>query len=169
MIKKYPDPSKQLPFYEKLLLNKEVSNIKWNDGNESGVLVKTTDGSVYVADYVIFTPSVGVLKHSHEELFSPALPEEKVTAIHDIGLGAIMDVSLYFPQRWWPSDNFTGYYFVWNEQDAEEFIKEKVSTQKIQFKIIFKHLKNKSLMEGEVEAELIIHSQKWNNIEYIAL
>lgn len=123
LIRKIPDPAQQLPFYEKLQLNKQVRNVNW--GGNGGVRVTTADGGVFVADHVIFTPSVGVLKHDHEALFTPGLPEEKRTAIRDIGLGAIVDYSLYFPRRWWPGDDvFTGYYFVWDEADFGPAVEE---------------------------------------------
>lgn len=122
LIRNIPDPSQRLPFEEKLQLNKEVRNVNWES---SAVKVTCSDGSSFVADHVIFTPSVGVLKHYHEELFTPNLPEEKKTAIQDIGLGAIVDYSFYFPIRWWPSDNvFSGYYFVWDEKDFDQAVQE---------------------------------------------
>lgn len=123
MLKKIPDASKQLPFEDKLLLNKEVSNVSWNGSN---VTVTCSDGSQYSADHVIFTPSVGVLKHDYETLFTPQLPEEKIRAIKQIGLNAIVDFSLHFPNRWWPTDIFTGYYFVWDENDIQNLREEKV-------------------------------------------
>lgn len=122
LIRKIPDPSQQLPFEQRLQLNKEVSNVNWGD---SAVRVTCSDGSVFVGDHVIFTPSVGVLKHDHEALFTPGLPKEKRSAIADIGLGAIVDVSFYFPTRWWPDDNtFSGYYFVWDENDLNTAVEE---------------------------------------------
>lgn len=122
LIKRLPDPSQQLPFDEKVELNKEVTNIEWGS---SPVKVTCADGSSYLADHVIFTPSIGVLKHDHLKFFSPNLPEAKRTAVEDIGFGALMDASLYFPESWWPSyDEFTGYYFVWDPQDAESALDE---------------------------------------------
>lgn len=127
LIGRIPDPSQQLPFDEKLQLNKEVVNVNWDVGANASAPVRVTcaDGSVYAADHVIFTPSVGVLKHDHQRLFTPALPETKRSAIEDIGLGSIVDVSFYFPERWWPSDDvFTGYYFVWDHRDIPGALEE---------------------------------------------
>lgn len=122
LIRKIPNPSQQLPFFENLYLNKEVKNVNWED---SVVRVTSSDGNVFIADHVIFTPSVGVLKHYHQTLFTPSLPEEKISAIQDIGLGAIVDFSLYFPSRWWPNDDvFSGYYFVWDERDFNASVEE---------------------------------------------
>lgn len=77
--KNYPDPTKQLPVYEKILFNKEVSLIDYS--YENCVKVLTTDGSVFKASNVIFTPSLGVLKEQYAKLFKPALPESKIDAI----------------------------------------------------------------------------------------
>ena len=46
------------------------------------------------ADYVIFTPSVGVLKWlvSKEDFFEPILPHDKVRAIESLGFGAVAKI-----------------------------------------------------------------------------
>lgn len=133
LIRTIPDRSKQLPFYEKLLLNKEVTNIAWN-GTNGNITVSCSDGSIYAAAQVIFTPSVGVLKYNHKTLFSPPLPEDKQIAIENIGLDAIVDVSFYFPERWWPhDDDFRGFYFVWDEEDANDVIKQTVCMLRSEF------------------------------------
>lgn len=121
LTKKYPDPTKALPFDEKLRLNKEVTKINWGADK---VALETADGSRYTADHVIFTPSVGVLKHTHTTMFVPHLPQSKQDAIEDIGFDAIMTIHLHFTERWWPESEFTGASFVWDERDQEEFIKK---------------------------------------------
>jgi Monoamine oxidase len=62
----------------KILLNKEVTKINWEDNN--GVLVTCADGTQYSADKVLITVSLGVLK-SQPDLFAPPLPPRKKTAI----------------------------------------------------------------------------------------
>lgn len=122
LIGRFSNSSQKLTFDEKLLLNKEVSNINWE---EDILKVVCADGSAYSADHVIFTPSIGVLKHDHPKIFTPHLPKAKRRAIEDLGYGTEVDVSLYFPDRWWPSEEeFSGYYFVWNEEDAREALEE---------------------------------------------
>lgn len=121
LTKNYPDATKALPFEEKLRLNKEVTKINWNDEQ---VHLELSDGSRYTADHVIFTPSVGVLKHSHKTIFDPELPLNKHEAIDGIGMDAIMTIHLYFSQRWWQEGNeFVGASFIWNEEDKNEFNK----------------------------------------------
>jgi hypothetical protein len=68
----------------KTVFGKEVKKIKWDivDGrNKSKVVVECSDGSVYVAQHVIVTVSLGVLKERGDSMFEPALPEEKLNAI----------------------------------------------------------------------------------------
>lgn len=86
--------------------NKEVATIEWGrtqcEDDSFPVLVHCTDGSTYEADHVIVTVSLGVLKHrckpeALEPLFSPPLPEEKLTAIERLGMGMINKVLLEFP------------------------------------------------------------------------
>jgi len=67
-----------------MVFGKEVKKIKWDivDGqNKNKVVVKCSDGSVYVAQHVIVTVSLGVLKERADSMFEPALPEEKLNAI----------------------------------------------------------------------------------------
>lgn len=80
MQKKYPNPEEELPVEKNILLNSEVANINYNSIDGKAV-VETTDGKQYVADYVIVTTSLGVLKAQYQTLFTPDLPKAKVKAI----------------------------------------------------------------------------------------
>ena len=81
----------------KVLLKTEVVNIKW-----SGNLVEViTPQKVYSADHVIFTPSTGVLKAAHDELFTPRLPADKVTAFDTQPFGQCEKAFLFFDEVWW--------------------------------------------------------------------
>lgn len=102
-------------------LNKVVSKINYDGFKPS---VSCIDGSEYKADYVLFTPSLGVLKHDHKDLFSPSLPEKKVAAIEHLGFGSIMKIMMHYPAKWWPTDTgATGFNFVFTENDQKEFAK----------------------------------------------
>lgn len=58
--------------------------------DSSGVRVECTDGRTFIADHVIVTVSLGVLKERYEELFeSIPLPEEKVRAIKVRRIGSL--------------------------------------------------------------------------------
>lgn len=65
-------------------LKTEVTKIKWDNlsgENMNKVAVECSDGSVYIADHVIVTVSLGVLKDRGQSIFQPALPTEKLNAI----------------------------------------------------------------------------------------
>ncbi|KAF2894669.1 hypothetical protein ILUMI_11503 [Ignelater luminosus] len=126
LMKKYPNPQEQLPIEEKILLNKEVNKIVWEKTSENSknVFIETSDGSVFAADYLIFTPSLGVLKNTHRNLFVPHLPEDKINAISKLGMGAISKISMHFPERWWPTADSINFIFVWSEEDKELIMKE---------------------------------------------
>jgi spermine oxidase len=82
--RKIPDPVNELSVRNKTVFEKEVKRIKWDivDGqNKNKVVVECTDGSVYAAQRVIVTVSLGVLKERADSMFEPALPEEKLNAI----------------------------------------------------------------------------------------
>ncbi|XP_044263973.1 spermine oxidase-like [Tribolium madens] len=126
MMKKFPNPSEQLPFDETVLLNKEVIKVFWNESSShDSVTVYCSDHTSFTADHIIFTPSIGVLKERHESMFSPELPDAKRGAIKHIGFGAVMKVAMYFKHRWWENErNFTGFHFVWSQDDKSRVFKE---------------------------------------------
>ncbi|XP_036274380.1 spermine oxidase isoform X4 [Pipistrellus kuhlii] len=81
------------------------------------VLVECEDCEVIPADHVIVTVSLGVLKKQHASLFRPALPAEKVAAIHRLGIGTTDKIFLEFEEPFWgPECN--SLQFVW-EDEAE--------------------------------------------------
>ncbi len=104
----------------KTLTNKEVSTITW-DGDVINLLC--ADNTQYWADYVIFTPSLGVLKDRHTTLFSPQLPDRKVSAIEHSEYGSLEKILLEFEQPFWDtSDNFAQYSILWTQQDINELV-----------------------------------------------
>lgn len=123
LMEKYPDPNKALPIDDKILLNKEVKTINWKTNSEQTVSINCNDSTKYEADYVIFTPSVGVLKTQHTTLFEPQLPTRKITAIENIGIGAVVKVVLQFPDKWWKDDDYT-FSMIWSNEDKQKLLKE---------------------------------------------
>ncbi|KAL3285881.1 hypothetical protein HHI36_000401 [Cryptolaemus montrouzieri] len=95
-------------------LNKTVRKILWNSCDKVQCICE--DGTKYTADHIIFTPSVGVLREKHKELFEPNLPKEKSDILHEIGYCNIIKVALKFSKKWWNTGPFG---FVWNEEDKE--------------------------------------------------
>lgn len=64
----------------KTILNAEVTQVDYSS-EDNTVKVTTLDGKEYIADHVIMTPSLGVLKEQHETLFNPPLSESKIRNI----------------------------------------------------------------------------------------
>ncbi|XP_046658319.1 spermine oxidase-like isoform X2 [Homalodisca vitripennis] len=91
----------EIPVQSKILLNKQVTRIE-QQGSE--VRVETADGSIYLADHVIVTLPLGVLKDEAAQIFHPPLPERKAAAIKALGFGGVVKVFMLFPERWWPTD-----------------------------------------------------------------
>lgn len=120
--KKIPDITKQIPLDDKILLNKEVKSIAWENQN-GGVTLSCTDGSSYTADHVLVTVSVGVLKKFYKGLFTPSLPQYKINAIENITLGTVNKILLKFPRKWWPND-LKGFSLAWTEADRNNIRNE---------------------------------------------
>ncbi|XP_043269282.1 spermine oxidase-like [Venturia canescens] len=121
LLKKYPNPDEELPFRNKTVLNAEVTKINYNDP-DGAVRVVTKNGDEYVADHVIVTPSLGVLKADHEKLFNPPLPETKVNAIKGLEFGNIAKIYMFYPEPWWPQiDELQMFNFYWTDEDRNKF------------------------------------------------
>jgi monoamine oxidase len=80
-------------------LNHNVSEINYN----SSKVKITTDNKQYLADYVISTLPLGVLK-SNKISFTPKLSEEKQEAILKLDMGVLNKCYLRFDQIFWPND-----------------------------------------------------------------
>ncbi|KAJ6836392.1 polyamine oxidase-like [Iris pallida] len=109
----------------RLLLNKVVRKISQS---RSGVEVTTEDGSVYKADYVMVSVSIGVLQTKLID-FVPNLPNWKIMALYQFDMGIYTKIFLKFPYRFWPLGKGTkfflyaserrGYYPVWEHFEDE--------------------------------------------------
>lgn len=138
LMKKYPDPRHQLPIDDKIYLNKEVNKIIWSSNQKPRIIC--SDKSVYIADHVIFTASIGVLKETSFDMFIPSLPVNKINAIETIGFGSTMKVWMYFSQPWWDNNLFQ-MGFIWNINDIKMARREfSIGPQLVKsfFYIIFK-------------------------------
>ncbi|CAG9863754.1 unnamed protein product [Phyllotreta striolata] len=120
LMKKIPDASKQLHLDDKILLKKVVKKIQWGDSEQT---VTCEDGSVFTADHVIITCSVGVLKTTYRSLFDPALPSYKVNSIEHISMGTVNKILLRFPRKWWPEDT-KGFSLLWTDEDRKNLVNE---------------------------------------------
>ena len=106
-------------------LNKRVTQIKWTPPHHkqapptdhTPVTVQCDDGSVYSADHVIITVSLGVLKSCDFE-FNPPLPPAKQSAISRLGMGLMVKVAFHFSAPFIHS-KYRKIGFIWRENDRE--------------------------------------------------
>eukprot|EP00268_Persea_americana_P039690 TRINITY_DN39314_c0_g1_i5.p1 TRINITY_DN39314_c0_g1~~TRINITY_DN39314_c0_g1_i5.p1 ORF type:complete len:493 (-),score=103.97 TRINITY_DN39314_c0_g1_i5:225-1703(-) len=85
-------------------LNHRVTKItQWSNG----VMVTVADGRSFIADAAIITVPLGVLKANLIE-FEPKLPEWKVSAISDLGVGNENKIALRFDTVFWPNMELLG-------------------------------------------------------------
>ncbi|KAM3323444.1 polyamine oxidase 1 [Capsicum chacoense] len=94
--------------------------------SRNGVLVSTEDGSLYEANYVILSVSIGVLQ-SDLISFSPPLPRWKMEAVRNLDVMVYTKIFLKFPYRFWscePEKEFfiyaherRGYYTFWQHME----------------------------------------------------
>lgn len=82
--------------------NKIVTNISY-DAKGSGkrkATIQCEDGEKFMADHVVYTGSLGTLKH-RTILFDPPLPDWKLGAIDRLGFGVMNKVVLVFDRPFW--------------------------------------------------------------------
>ncbi|KAG5680982.1 hypothetical protein PVAND_010456 [Polypedilum vanderplanki] len=97
-------------------LNKAVKHVLW-DAPE-GIKIICEDESSYLAQNVICTFSLGVLKQHQMKMFSPPLLRKHKDVIESIGFGTINKIFLKFNERWWDKD-WKGLQMLWND-DLDE-------------------------------------------------
>lgn len=102
---------------KRVLLNKRIEQISWNETN--GVHIKCWNGEIIIADHVICTVSLGVLKENHTKMFTPPLPAMKCRAIEGLKLGTVNKFFMEFTEPFGPAD-WSGIAFLWVEKDLEE-------------------------------------------------
>lgn len=85
------------------LNNNNHNNINKRPSNQKipNISVKCSDGSLYTADHVIVTFSLGYLKKVYKTLFHPNLPSSVHLAIESIGFETINKVFMEFDTPWW--------------------------------------------------------------------
>ncbi|KAG2559514.1 hypothetical protein PVAP13_8NG299401 [Panicum virgatum] len=110
----------------RLLLNKVVvTEISYSS---SGVSVRTEDKSVYKADYVMVSTSLGVLQTDLIH-FKPKLPTWKILVIYQFDMAVYTKIFLKFPKRFWPvgkgkefflyASTRRGYYAAWQQLEKQ--------------------------------------------------
>lgn len=90
----------------------------------------------------MFTPSLGVLKAEHDEMFEPKLPQEKIEAIETLGIDAVIKFAVQFEEKFCGED-FEGALLLWEDEDkkrvSEEFTEgpKEVCCVKKNFFVVF--------------------------------
>lgn len=85
-------------------LNHRVSKIS---RGANKVMVTLDDGRKFIADAAISTLPIGVLK-ANLVAFEPKLPDWKVSAISDLGMGNENKIALRFNNVFWPNEELLG-------------------------------------------------------------
>ncbi|KAJ6099632.1 Winged helix-turn-helix transcription repressor DNA-binding [Penicillium canescens] len=83
--------------------NKIVTNISYNEhgsGSNKKAVIQCEDGENFMADHVVFSGSLGVLKRQNIS-FQPPLPDWKRGAIDRLGFGVMNKVILVFEEPFW--------------------------------------------------------------------
>jgi monoamine oxidase len=105
----------------KIQLNKEVIRIKYSDEPTEEIILTCSDGSTYIANNLIITVPLGVLKANYQDLFHPPLPDKKIKVIQNYAYGAIGKIFLEFDEPFWPlDDTFVSYSLLWRDEDIKE-------------------------------------------------
>ncbi|KAL1501923.1 hypothetical protein ABEB36_007154 [Hypothenemus hampei] len=107
----------------KLNVKFKTKVVKILDWTTDSQLILVEDGYNLTAKHVIFTPSLGVLKSTHEKLFYPSLLDERRISIDQIGFGVLVKVALYFNKSWWSLDNPKILACMWSRDHDDEMDK----------------------------------------------
>ena len=109
---------------EVIKLNKEVCSIDQTDQEKevqgAKIIVRCVDGSTYEAKHIIYTCSLGVLKHHAampSSIFVPALPSRKLSAITDVGMSLVDKVFLHFDGPLLSGNQYDQFRLYWTEKD----------------------------------------------------
>ncbi|XP_038051307.1 polyamine oxidase 1-like [Patiria miniata] len=107
----------------RLLLNRKVISIDHSQIEK--VCVTCADGTVFRADAVLLTFSLGVLQSGLVE-FTPPLPHWKTTALNHTPMGAFTKIFLKFPRKFWDDSEWImhvsdrrGYYPAFMNMEAQ--------------------------------------------------
>ncbi|KAJ3649630.1 hypothetical protein Zmor_021361 [Zophobas morio] len=166
LIGSYPDSNKRKLPHNKIRLNTKVEKICWDQKNNT-VRVITSDKICHSADYVIFTPSLGVLKQNKDTLFHPPLPLSKQEALEATDMGGVMKVVIRFPEKWWKSED-RAFSFFWSDEDLNridftEGPKSNGVSWVAQFRDISQVLHNANVWIGWFGGDLIPEIEKLSN------
>lgn len=129
--------------------------IKYSEDPKEKTKIECSDGTSYLADHLIITVSLGVLKANYQELFDPSLPDKKVKVIQNYAFGAVGKIFLEFEKPFWPQDEtFISYMPVWRDKDKDEI---KLSNKSWLLGLAILHVVDgfPNLLEGFISGEEI--------------
>ncbi|XP_046549103.1 spermine oxidase-like [Haliotis rubra] len=116
-------------------LSKPVKTVHWQTSKEKFQtttndlsIVECEDGTIFKADYVIITPSVGVLKEREGTLFDPPLPDDKKYVLKNMGYGTVNKIYLEWETRFW-DENCYGFQFLWLDNVPVKSAKSELRTE----------------------------------------
>uniref|UniRef100_A0A182Y2A2 Amine oxidase domain-containing protein n=1 Tax=Anopheles stephensi TaxID=30069 RepID=A0A182Y2A2_ANOST len=105
-----------VPLGKLITYGKFVTNVQWKGSSDGDVIVKAQDGSVYEADNVIVTVSLGVLKENYRTMFTPALPTVNQNAINGLYFGTVNKIFVLFDAPI-PADFPNTVHLLWYKSD----------------------------------------------------
>ncbi|OJJ40432.1 hypothetical protein ASPWEDRAFT_99436 [Aspergillus wentii DTO 134E9] len=165
--------------------NKIVSKIAYDpSGNgKQKTVVHCEDGDSIVADKVVFTGSLGTLKHQSIK-FEPPLPDWKAGAIERLGFGVMNKVILVFDQPFWDVERDM-FGLLREPKNRDSMVQEDYSANRGRFYLFWNCLKTTglpvliALMAGDAahqaertpDAEIIaeVTSQLRNVFKHVAV
>ncbi|XP_011212725.2 spermine oxidase [Bactrocera dorsalis] len=103
---------------ERIQYNARVEHIEWQSST-SEIRIRLWNGELILANHVICTVSLGVLKEIHHKLFTPALPLAKCRAIDGLKLGTVDKIYLEFNKPFVPLD-WPGFSLLWRDVELAE-------------------------------------------------
>ncbi|XP_034104606.1 spermine oxidase-like [Drosophila albomicans] len=98
-------------------LNSRVLKIDW-DRIDGTIQITCENKNQYLADHVVITASLGVLK-KNPRLFFPNLPLAKRKAINFMGFGHVCKIFAEFEEPFW-KDDWTGFNAMWCADDLNQ-------------------------------------------------
>ncbi|KAM8711413.1 hypothetical protein ACLKA7_000536 [Drosophila subpalustris] len=97
--------------------NTRVLKINW-DRFDGTVQISCENSKQYMADHVVVTVSLGVLK-KNPLLFEPLLPLAKRKAINFLGFGQVCKIFAEFEEPFW-AENWAGFNAMWRADDLNQ-------------------------------------------------
>lgn len=105
--------------------NKTVRKINYGESN-GGIKVECIDGSIFFADNVICTVSLGVLKACQFSMFEPQLPLSKFNAIDGLAYGTLDKIYLLYEKPFWDA-NWGGFSILWKLEHRKELREDSIN------------------------------------------